>query len=581
MSTRPAIDVLIPSLDRPEALKRAIASLRAVQKAEPALDIRPQVITRDLGSAEGPAAARNRAAAQGNAEFIALLDDDDEWLSPRLGEALSLLAARPDIALVAGDASLTEGGNFLDTRAAGPDSLGHAALILDCFVCTSTVTMRRSDWEEFGGMAEELGRAEDYDLWLRITKGGRKVHLIRRPLAHYDNSGGGLSSDSVAMAGATLIALERSARAGKSPAWHDRIGRLEAVISHGLSKSGDGTEARALALRALRHSPGSKVAWTSAIRALGGLVRFTAPLLAVGLTLATALAPSAAVAEGFGQLHWGMTRTEAASTYSGQSIESEVTKSQPRGTDGGVLRILADSELFGLPVTAEAHFRHDQLAVVRLSFLTLQQGNVDKVLEVYSSNTSPPLRSIRSSGGRKTTTWSWPWDGRELRSVSDGGELKYQRLDISAPLQRRWLSADAAVCSILPGSSTCNLEHRFCPSAPTSPRKRPQQHSLDVAGKAGEVTCSYTGEALSSISLAIPGASDVTADWLELIFESRLGEGAELRDERGSSTVQLRTAWKEHGVEMLVVRKAYVETKSGWSGPVEFLRIQRVVSAPQ
>jgi hypothetical protein len=277
-----------------------------------------------------------------------------------------------------------------------------------------------------------------------------------------------------------------------------------------------------------------------------------------------------------------MSRTDAASTYSGQTVASEATKSQPRGTDGGVLRILADSELFGLPVTVEAHFHHDQLAVVRLSFLTLQQSNVDKVLEVYSSNTSPPLRSIiRSSAGRKSTTWSWPWDGREFRSVSDGGELKYQRLDISAPLQRRWLSADAAVCSILPGSSTCNLEHRFCPSAPTSPKKRPQQHSLDVAGKAGEVTCSYAGDALASIALAIPGASDVTADWLELIFESRLGEGAELRDERGSSTVQLRTAWEQHGVEMLVVRKAYVETKSGWSGPVEFLRIRRVVSAPQ
>jgi hypothetical protein len=302
-------------------------------------------------------------------------------------------------------------------------------------------------------------------------------------------------------------------------------------------------------------------------------------LAALGALVLLTLAPAQVQAEGFERLKWGMSRSEAASGYSGQTLESDSVKSRPGGTEGGVVRVLEDTELFGIPVRLEGHFHHDRLAVVRLTFLKKQQSNVDKVLKVYTSSAGEALRSIRSSGGRKTTTWSWPWEGLELRSVSDGGELKYQRLDISQPLKRRWLSADAAVCSILPGSSTCNLEHRFCASSASERTKKEQHRSLDVAGKPGEVTCSYVDQQLTTISLAIPQANEVTADWLELIFESRLGEGTELRGQRGSSTVQLRTAWEEHGVEMLVVRKAFVETKKGWTGPVEFLRIRRVVGS--
>jgi len=576
VTSRPAVDVLIPSLDRPGKLRRALASVEAVQRAEPGIEIRPQVIDRAQGSAAGPAAARNRAAAQGHAEYIAFLDDDDEWLAPRLGAAIEVLATRPDVALIAGDAELTSGGRFLKLSRGAEEDHSHRALSLDCFVCTSTVTMRRKDFEAMAGMSEDLWRAEDYDLWLRLTRGGRRVHLIRESIARYEDTDEGLSSDPLEMARSTLTALERSAAPQQSLPWNDRLGRLEAVVSHGLSKSGKGTEGRSLAFQALRHSPRAKVAWTSVFRSFLPLAALTILATFVALTCA----PTAAQANGFGRLEWGMSRSEVVSAYPGQTLESDSARSRPSGTEGGVLRVLEDTEIFGLTVGLEAHFHHDKLAVLRLTFLKRQQSNLDKVLEIYSSSAGVPLRSIRAKRGRKTTTWSWPWEGLELRSVSDGGELKYQRLDISQGLQRRWLSADAAVCSILPGSSSCNLEHRFCPSSDTDPKNKAQQHSLDVAGKQGEVTCSYEEQELTTISLAIPKASDVTVDWLELIFESRLGEGARLRDARGSSTVQLRTAWEEHGVEMLVVRKAYVETKNGWTGPVEFLRIRRVVTDP-
>jgi len=552
-----------------------------VQDLEPDLELRPQVITAHEGAAQGASVARNLAAARGSAEYIAFLDDDDEWLGPRLGPAITLLKADPEIVLVAGDAELKSGGHFLGDKALRGAAHDHQALTLDCFVCTSTVTMRRCDWEAAGGMAEDLLRAEDYDLWLRLTRDGRKVYLLPTLLARYDDGTEGLSADPIAMAQATAAVLQRSSSPNNRRRWRDRIGRLEAVASHGAAKAGDRAEARRLALRALGHSPTSRVAWTSALRAIFSLIpgatRVGAAAFLLSVVTTSTLGAGPAHAGGFDKLQWGASRTEVDASYSGRILSSGTSRSHPLGTEGDAIRLLEEMEIFGEQVTVEGHFHHDNLAVARLIFQRPRPDITHKVIEIYSADKGVPLRSIQASGGRKTTTWSWPWEGLELRSISEGGELKYQRLDISAPLKGRWLSADAAVCSILPGSSTCNLEHRFCPSRPSAPKKGDQEHSLDVAGKEARVTCAYVEQELSSISLAIPDASDVTADWLELIFESRLGEGAKARHDRGSSSVQLRTAWEQHGVDMLIVRKAFVETPKGWTGPVEFLQVRRVV----
>lgn len=300
-------------------------------------------------------------------------------------------------------------------------------------------------------------------------------------------------------------------------------------------------------------------------------------LALVALVLVLTSAPNLVAASGFEKLKWGMDRDAVLSAYPGETLEFDATRSRPQDTNGSGIRIIQDVFLFGLPVQVEAHFHHEQLAVVRLTLAEENESNIEKIINIYRSSAGPPLRNIRSGEGRKTTTWSWPWEGLEFRSVSENGEVRYQRVDISQTLQRSWLSADAAACSILPGSSSCNLDHHFCPSE-GSQKRPPQTNMLDVAGKPGEVTCSYEGEQLARISLAIPEANDVTADWLQLILESRLGKGQEVRDDRGSRSVQLRTSWNEHGVDMLVVRKAYVETKKGWTGPVDFLKIRRSVT---
>ncbi|MCP4869444.1 MAG: glycosyltransferase [Proteobacteria bacterium] len=263
-----AVDVLVPTRGRPASLELALASIDRTAAAEPDLDVRVHVLDA-APEGLGPAAARNAAARLGDAPYLALLDDDDAWVAPRLGPAIELLDTRPEIALTAGDAALSSGGRFLPLPPTPGESRDHGALALDCSVCTSTVTLRRTDWEAAGGMDESLDRAEDYDLWLRLTADGRRVGLLPGTLAEYDDSGAGLSGDPVAMARATLAALSRSARMPeRDPVWRDRRGRLHGVVAHGLVKEGRFDEARAEARLALELAPTARVAWTSMTRAV-------------------------------------------------------------------------------------------------------------------------------------------------------------------------------------------------------------------------------------------------------------------------------------------------------------------------
>jgi glycosyltransferase involved in cell wall biosynthesis len=268
---RTHIDVLVASWRRPELLKRALASLDRVSKARAAsLCLHVHVIDEEAGSGAGPAAARNLAAAQGEAEFIALLDDDDQWTTNRLIRSVDFLRSEPELALVCGDMSRSQ-GRALQGRLSIPTegvTLGHRDLTLDCFVCTSTVTLRRSDWEQAGGMSEELQRAEDYDLWLRLTREGRKIRVLPDLLGHYGEQEHRLSDDSIAMVRATREVLSRSARLETDRAIMNRLGRLDAVIAHGLARAGRRNEARAMALQALREAPTAPIAWTALGRSL-------------------------------------------------------------------------------------------------------------------------------------------------------------------------------------------------------------------------------------------------------------------------------------------------------------------------
>lgn len=117
MTEAKRVSVVVPTRDRPELLREALQSIRALERD----GVRFEIIVGDNGTSEdtrkvaeafdavylhtstaGAAAARNIAMAAATADYIAFLDDDDVWTADHIHGHLALLAANPDLDMVLG-----------------------------------------------------------------------------------------------------------------------------------------------------------------------------------------------------------------------------------------------------------------------------------------------------------------------------------------------------------------------------------------------------------------------------------------------------------------------------------------------
>jgi teichuronic acid biosynthesis glycosyltransferase TuaG len=179
------IAVIIPTYNRASSLKRAIESVQV--QTLPARE----VIVVDDGSEEDiralvepyrncvyrkiehsglPAVARNAGLGMTDADYVAFLDSDDEWLPHKLERQISSNC----------DFVCSNARRVLDNASAtspylpvGQRHVGRVLgdLLKDNFVITSSVLVRRELINRAGGFNEDprLRVGEDYDLWLRLA----------------------------------------------------------------------------------------------------------------------------------------------------------------------------------------------------------------------------------------------------------------------------------------------------------------------------------------------------------------------------------------------------------------------------
>ena len=144
----------------------------------------------------GPAAARNRGAAEARGEWLAFLDADDLWLPWRLATQLAMAARYPDVDLWCGD---TLDMDCTLPERPPPGGMKCRPIVLDDFlggnpVATTTVLLRRRVFDEAGGFDEQFRGPEDYDLWMRVASAGQLASLDC-PLSRYRSEAGSLSMD--------------------------------------------------------------------------------------------------------------------------------------------------------------------------------------------------------------------------------------------------------------------------------------------------------------------------------------------------------------------------------------------------
>jgi glycosyltransferase involved in cell wall biosynthesis len=141
---------------------------------------------------QGVSAARNTAITAARTEWLAFLDPDDLWLSNHLESARRVITANPEVELVTSTCEVFHDDE--PTRKPGvwrppgwklrhfPASLAVANFIQPC----ATLTSRKAVLSVGGfDTAPELQHIEDWDLWLRLAKAGKKFHFQDHVTSRY------------------------------------------------------------------------------------------------------------------------------------------------------------------------------------------------------------------------------------------------------------------------------------------------------------------------------------------------------------------------------------------------------------
>jgi glycosyltransferase EpsE len=128
----------------------------------------------------GPGKARTLAIEKSQGELIAILDDDDFWISSeKLETQKKFLDDNPDYILVGSDhiKFMNEDRKllFVFEPAKTDDSIKRHLLLYNPFV-TSSVLFRKDAYLKAGGFSE-LRLAEEYELWLKMGLLGKFANL--------------------------------------------------------------------------------------------------------------------------------------------------------------------------------------------------------------------------------------------------------------------------------------------------------------------------------------------------------------------------------------------------------------------
>ena len=187
----PKVSVIIPTHNRPEFLRLAIISVlnQTFQDFEILVvddastddthsvvasftDRRLKYICQEVN--KGPAASRNTGLNFSTSDYIAFLDDDDEWLPDKLCKQINLLENSPskvggvytgytvidrNSGKILAREIRTKTGNIFDELIIG-----------NVIGATSSLLLRKECFDRVGLFDENMLFSEDWDMWIRISK---------------------------------------------------------------------------------------------------------------------------------------------------------------------------------------------------------------------------------------------------------------------------------------------------------------------------------------------------------------------------------------------------------------------------
>ncbi|MGC8832836.1 MAG: glycosyltransferase family 2 protein [Armatimonadota bacterium] len=176
-----------------------------------------RVIRRHNG---GPGAARNTGILSARGDLVAFLDSDDIW-KPRCLEVLVNLLEVGNLDLAFGDVEVVQDGktvapSFLMGKAFFPVIRANsnyipncfALLLIENFIPTSALVVRRRALIDAGLFDESLRSVEDRDMWIRVARNGR-IGGTTEVVAVVRRTAGGASGDDLLASESRIEVLRR------------------------------------------------------------------------------------------------------------------------------------------------------------------------------------------------------------------------------------------------------------------------------------------------------------------------------------------------------------------------------------
>jgi len=158
----------------------------------------------------GPSAARNTGVKESRGEYLVFLDADDRLLPEALEIGVGCLRQHPECAFASGFCRLIVADGSLLGKPEQPSIARDYYLEFlrrNYIWCPGSVIYQRSIFEIVKGFDTSLGRCEDYDLFLRITK-DHPIFCHNQFVADYRLHNSSRSADQASMLQDTLSALD-------------------------------------------------------------------------------------------------------------------------------------------------------------------------------------------------------------------------------------------------------------------------------------------------------------------------------------------------------------------------------------
>ena len=197
----PFFSVVIPTYNRSSLVERAIKSVLSQSFVDFEIIVVDDGSTDDTSSrvnsfhdprikyvqnrrSKGACGARNTGVAAASAEWIAFLDDDDEWLSDKLRYQFDLIkVSDKSIGLVSTDYAVYKGpGEKLRIVKNQSSGWVQAEDLMEHRIgCLSSTCVRKQILQKIGGFDETFPACQDRDLWVRVAQVSQFA-TVNRPL---------------------------------------------------------------------------------------------------------------------------------------------------------------------------------------------------------------------------------------------------------------------------------------------------------------------------------------------------------------------------------------------------------------